>query len=59
LAHIKVQHKVDELYGAGLLPDPASIDFISWLHKAFYHDASDEMLTIKSESRRILRLCHR
>ena len=54
LAHIKVQHKVDELYGAGLLPDPASIDFISWLHKAFYHDASDEMLTIKSESRRIL-----
>ena len=54
LAHIKVQRKVDELYGAGLLPDPASIEFISWLHNEFYHDASDEMLTIKSESRRIL-----
>lgn len=51
LAHIKVQSKVDELYANGILPNPTSIEFISWLHKEFYSDASDDMLMIKSGNR--------
>ncbi len=48
LAHITVQSKVDELYADGKLPKPTSVEFISWLHKEFYSDASDDMLTIKN-----------
>ncbi|WP_340124567.1 Fic family protein [Methylobacter svalbardensis] len=51
LAHIKVQSKVDELYADGKLPNPTSVEFISWLHKEFYSDASDDMLTIKNGKR--------
>lgn len=36
LAHINVQKKVDALHAEGNLPDPTSVDFISWLHKEFY-----------------------
>ena len=54
LAHIKVQRKVDELHADGKLPNPTSIEFISWLHKEFYSDASEEMLTIKNGSRRFI-----
>lgn len=45
-AHIRVQAEVDRLYAQGSLPDPASGDFICWLHEDFYKDASAEMLTI-------------
>lgn len=54
LAHIKVQSKVDDLYAKGILPSPTSIEFISWLHKEFYSDASDDMLIIKSGNRSIV-----
>jgi Fic family protein len=31
------------------MPEPASPDFIQWLHREFYKDAPDEMLVIKSD----------
>lgn len=49
-AHIQVQRKIDSLFASGELPDPASAEFIQWLHKEFYLDASTEMLTIENES---------
>ena len=30
-----------------LLPEPASVDFIRWLHREFYRDAAPEMLRIQ------------
>jgi len=45
-AHIRVQREIDQLHFAGTLPDPASADFISGLHRAFYEDAPEAMLTI-------------
>jgi Fic family protein len=33
----------------GSLPEPASPDFIRWLHRQFYRDAPQEMLRIRSE----------
>jgi len=52
-AHIRVQREVDRQYGAGTLPEPASADFIRWLHRAFYKDAPEEMLIIKGNDRQV------
>ena len=49
-AHVRVQAEVDRLASAGELPEPASRDFILWLHREFYEYAPDEMLRIKSDS---------
>jgi len=49
-AHIRVQKKIDTLFANDELPEPASPEFIQWLHKEFYLDASEEMLTIKNET---------
>jgi len=54
LAHIEIQSKIDKLHINGKLGNPASIEFILWLHKEFYNNATEEMLTIKSDNRRIL-----
>ncbi len=35
------------------LPEPASADFIRGLHKAFYEDAPEAMLTVGDENRAI------
>ena len=32
-AHIRVQREVDRLHAAGELPEPASREFIRWLHR--------------------------
>ncbi len=49
-AHIRVQTKIDSLFASNELPDPASAEFIQWLHKEFYLDASTDMLTIENEN---------
>ncbi|GFO75955.1 hypothetical protein BPLS_P3474 [Bathymodiolus platifrons methanotrophic gill symbiont] len=54
LAHIEVQSKIDQMYMHGKLANPTSIEFILWLHKEFYNNATEEMLTIKSDDRSIL-----
>ena len=45
-AHVRVQSEIDRMALGQQLPEPASPEFILWLHRAFYEDASDEMLTI-------------
>ncbi len=48
VAHVRVQEKIDELHRQGNLPEPASADFLRYLHREFYHSASEAMLTITS-----------
>jgi Fic family protein len=48
-AHVRVQAVIDHQANAGELGEPASAEFIRWLHREFYDGATDEMLTIKSE----------
>jgi Fic family protein len=47
-AHVRVQEQIDRMAAENSLPDPASADFIKWLHLEFYRDAPEEMLLIKS-----------
>ena len=46
-AHVRVQAEIDAKAAANDLPEPASSDFIRWLHREFYKDAPKEMLTIR------------
>lgn len=50
-AHIRVQREIDQQYSQGILPEPASIPFLCWLHKAFYENAGEEMLHIRGKNR--------
>lgn len=50
-AHVRVQRKVDVMEAEGRLPEPASSDFIQWLHREFYRDASPDMLRIENGGR--------
>lgn len=45
-AHVRVQAEIDAMAPEGRLPDPASADFIQWLHREFYRDAPEKMLRI-------------
>ena len=49
-AHVRIQAHIDELYAAGTLPDPVSVEFIKSLHEAFYQDAPEAMLLIKGKA---------
>ena len=46
-AHIRVQRDLDARLTAGEAIEPASLDFICSLHRAFYADAPDRMLHIE------------
>ncbi|MEO8320784.1 MAG: Fic family protein, partial [Bradyrhizobium sp.] len=46
-AHVRVQTEIDRKAAANSLPEPASVDFIKWLHLEFYRDAPTEMLRIR------------
>lgn len=48
-AHVRVQAKIDLLAAKDALPEPASVDFIRWLHLEFYRDAPEELLRIRSD----------
>jgi Fic family protein len=50
-AHVRVQAEIDRLAAEGLLPEPASAEFIRHLHHDFYKDAPQDMLLIKGEDR--------
>jgi Fic family protein len=52
-AHIRVQREIECRYVAGTLPEPASIDFIRWLHRAFYDGAPAAMLRIAGNGREV------
>lgn len=47
VAHYRLQEAIDADFERGALPDPANPDFIRGLHRDFYADASEAMLTIK------------
>lgn len=46
-AHVRVQREVDHMVADNTLPQPASTEFLRWLHREFYRDAPEAMLTIK------------
>ena len=50
-AHVRVQAELDRLASDDKLPEPASVDFIRWLHKEFYQDAPKPMLRIQGAGR--------
>lgn len=54
-AHVRVQRDVDRMAGEGVLPAPASRDFLRWLHREFYSDAPESMLFIQAPGR-VLRM---
>jgi Fic family protein len=49
-AHVRLQKKIDLLAAEGRLPEPASRQFIRWLHEEFYRDAPNEMLIFTSDN---------
>ncbi len=48
-AHIRLQGAIDLMAAEGRLPEPASPDFIQWLHREFYKDAPLSMRTIRGD----------
>lgn len=50
-AHIRVQREIDRLHAADALPEPASMEFVRWLHREFYRDAPDAMSIIRGSGR--------
>jgi len=50
-SHVRVQAEIDGMYAAGRLPEPASPDFILWLHREFYRDAPEQTLRIHGQGR--------
>ena len=47
VSHARVQAEIDRLALEGNLPEPASMEFIQWLHREFYREAPPEMLRIR------------
>src|SRR3989454_5924238 len=50
-AHVRVQSEVDRMAAAGTLPEPASPEFVQWLHREFYREAPAPMLQITGVGR--------
>lgn len=51
-AHIRLQREIDRRYAEDTLPEPASREFVLWLHREFYREAPEAMLTIEGAGRR-------
>ncbi|HWR01435.1 MAG TPA: Fic family protein [Chlorobaculum sp.] len=54
VTHIRVQKEIDNLYAAGKLVEPASIDFIRWLHRQFYRDLPDSMRCMERDGLKVI-----
>jgi Fic family protein len=50
-AHVRVQSEVDRMAAAGTLSEPASPEFIQWLHREFYREAPEPMRRIAGVGR--------
>jgi Fic family protein len=48
---VRVQAEIDRMAANKQLPEPASADFVRWLHNEFYRDAPPDMLRIVSKQR--------
>jgi Fic family protein len=53
-AHVQVQAAIDQLGEDRQLTDPASVDFVRWLHRAFYRGAPEEMLRLHGAGRSVV-----
>ena len=53
-AHVRVQSEIDHMAVDGRLADPASAEFLQWLHRAFYRDAPEPMLRVKGAGREFM-----
>jgi Fic family protein len=53
-AHVRVQAEVDRMAAEGRLGEPASVDFIRWLHREFYRDAPEEVLRVHGAGRELI-----
>lgn len=51
-AHLILQTQIDEFYSQGKLNEPASISFISELHRQFYLHTPEEMLWVQESEHR-------
>jgi Fic family protein len=49
-AYVRLETEIDFMAAEGLLPEPASAQFIQWLHTQLYRDAPAETLRIRSDS---------
>jgi Fic family protein len=54
VAHVRVQAQIDRKAAHNSLPEPASIEFIQWLHREFYRDVAPAMLRIGGEGRELI-----
>ena len=48
-AHIRVQRLIDRTFAAGELDEPASVQFIRFLHREFYRDAPERSLRVEGD----------
>src|SRR5262249_45016353 len=53
-AHVRVQTEVDKRAAENRLPEPASRDFVRWLHREFYKDVPEDMLRVRGKDREII-----
>lgn len=49
-AHVRIQEQIEQRAVLNELPEPASVEFIKWLHREFYKDATPEMLLIRGQN---------
>lgn len=54
VAHIRLQEEIDRMARDARLPNPASRDFIAWLHHSFYEKLPPELLTIPHGEKKFL-----
>lgn len=45
-AHVIVQRAIDGMHRDGTLPVPTSVEFLTWVHRAFYDEMPDEFRVI-------------
>ena len=46
-AHVIVQRAIDEMHRNGTMPIPTSVEFLTWVHKAFYDEMPEEFRVIE------------
>src|SRR5687768_9791755 len=49
-AHIRVQRAIEAMHARDELGEPASRDFVRWVHRAFYEDAPASTLRIERKT---------
>jgi Fic family protein len=53
-AHVRVQAELDLMAAENRLPEPASPEFLCWLHDEFYRDAPAAMLQLRGQEREFM-----